>query len=238
MRAANAREEAESSAKLLEARERILQMELLRAEEKHRNAEEERRKLLMERESELWKREDEARASRKEENKKNSSHNISPDQDIAITQNLLVKAQQGDTASQIILGTRYATGKGCEEDPVAAYMWYTVSMDKEPLAVRLLSEVVKEMTPEQIKQAQQRSRDWKPTIPSEILHKETHANSTSNRFAEYRKGYENGYKKADPLGIPSIAPTPDAGHVSYEDGFGRGYAQALEDKNLRLNGQR
>lgn len=51
----------------------------------------------------------------------------------------------------------------------------------------------------------------------------------------FNAGFQNGYKKANPISIVPIAPIPPIGKNTYEDGYGIGYAQGTADYNASQN---
>jgi uncharacterized protein len=74
-----------------------------------------------------------------------------------------LSAKQGNALAQRRLGSMYERGDGVEKDYVQAYMWYILgttggadrgSARKDALA--------KQMTPEQIAEAQKLAQEWKP----------------------------------------------------------------------------
>jgi TPR repeat protein len=72
-------------------------------------------------------------------------------------------AEQGDANAQIMLGNCYDKGQGVSNDKVKAYMWYNLAATAgEKTASKALKRVEKEMTPEQIAEAQKLSRERKP----------------------------------------------------------------------------
>ena len=82
----------------------------------------------------------------------------------------LIAANQGNASAQCMLGAMYATGLGVEKDSVQAYMWLTLSVEgskntETPYlqkAKEISQSISKEMTPEQIEEARNRARSWKP----------------------------------------------------------------------------
>ena len=69
-------------------------------------------------------------------------------------------AEQGDAAGQYNLGLMYRIGRGVPKDYVAAYAWYRLSAYsgmKEGSRSREI--IAKEMTPEQIAEAQELSKE-------------------------------------------------------------------------------
>ena len=80
------------------------------------------------------------------------------------------RAEQGDAAAQNNLGNMYRRGEGVAQDSVQAYMWFTLAATRFPAsetekhenAIRDREEVAAKMTAEQISEAQQLAREWKP----------------------------------------------------------------------------
>ena len=81
---------------------------------------------------------------------------------------LRLGAEQGEDASQWLLGLSYANGEGVPQDCVQAYMWLNLAASKISLreirdpAVRDRDRVAALMTPEQIAEAQKLAREWRP----------------------------------------------------------------------------
>ncbi len=77
-------------------------------------------------------------------------------------------AEQGLASAQNNLGNMYYYGKGVPKDYVLAYMWINLAVansteeDVSEQGVKRRDELEKNMTPEQITEAQRRSREWKP----------------------------------------------------------------------------
>lgn len=79
-------------------------------------------------------------------------------------------AEQGDPQAQYNLGLSYAKGEGVSQDNVSAHMWFNVAASRfaasdaagRGLAISNRDVVAREMTSEEIAEAQKRARDWKP----------------------------------------------------------------------------
>jgi len=79
-------------------------------------------------------------------------------------------AEQGNSSAQCMLGAIYATGMGVTKDNIQAYMWLILSIDgskgeQAPFlqkATELSNKIVKNMTPQQIEEAQSLASEWKP----------------------------------------------------------------------------
>jgi TPR repeat protein len=78
-------------------------------------------------------------------------------------------ADQGDAQAQYNLGISHARGQGGEPDNVSAYMWFNLAAARFPpsdirhdTAVASRDLVAKQMTREQIAEAQKRAREWMP----------------------------------------------------------------------------
>jgi TPR repeat protein len=81
----------------------------------------------------------------------------------------LKAAQQGDARSQYYAGIMYAAGQGVAKDLPMADMWLTLSAANSKSSYRdslytreELGKIEKKMTPEQIAQAKELARNWKP----------------------------------------------------------------------------
>ena len=73
------------------------------------------------------------------------------------------RAEQGDACAQASLGFAYYLGHGVTQDYVEAHKWFNLSAaagDTEAGETRDF--VAKEMTPEQLAEAQRLAREWKP----------------------------------------------------------------------------
>lgn len=66
-------------------------------------------------------------------------------------------AEQGYRSAQGNLGALYATGRGVQRDDVEAYKWLALAG-----ATQNLDFVARRMSTEQIEEAKQRVRDWRP----------------------------------------------------------------------------
>jgi len=63
------------------------------------------------------------------------------------------------------LGILYAGGDGVPKDCVKAYMWFSLAG-----ADRNIADIQKQMTPEQISQAQQMAADWRLEHPDPAIY--------------------------------------------------------------------
>ena len=73
-------------------------------------------------------------------------------------------AEQGHADAQLGLGICYALGNGVAKDDVLAYMWFNLAAASGHEGGKNNREVVaKEMTGDQIAEAQRLSREWKPS---------------------------------------------------------------------------
>ena len=69
-------------------------------------------------------------------------------------------AEQGIADAQFRLGVAYANGEGVLEDTLAAYAWYNIAAANGDDSAKGLKDIItKEMTPEQIAEAQKLSRE-------------------------------------------------------------------------------
>lgn len=78
-------------------------------------------------------------------------------------------AQQGDPRSQYYAGIMYAAGQGVAKDLPMADMWLSLSAANPKSSYRdslytreEISKIEKKMTPEQIAQAKELAKNWKP----------------------------------------------------------------------------
>jgi TPR repeat protein len=71
-------------------------------------------------------------------------------------------AEQGEPSAQILLSSMCREGTGVAQDPVQALMWLILASNGTPEAKDLRTAQEKDMSPEQIEQARQMARDWKP----------------------------------------------------------------------------
>lgn len=70
-------------------------------------------------------------------------------------------AEQGHASAQFSLGLMYAEGRGVAKDLVQAFMWYGLAA-AGGVTVRDRDTLARQMTPQQIAEAQRLSREWKP----------------------------------------------------------------------------
>ena len=87
-----------------------------------------------------------------------------PRDDVRAFEWYLRSAMKGHPGAQSGIGWYYEVGRGVPEpDLVRAYLWYVLSaIGGDPDAAISLEEVIKKMTPEQIKHAQILINDYKP----------------------------------------------------------------------------
>lgn len=75
-------------------------------------------------------------------------------------------AQQGHIKAQANLGAMYANGNGVPQDYVLAHMWSNLATAGGNSMARTNRDLdAEKMTRDQIAQAQQLAREWKPTLP-------------------------------------------------------------------------
>ena len=76
---------------------------------------------------------------------------------------LRLSAHQGNDLAQRKLGLMYERGDGVLQDYVQAYKWYSLGAANGVKAGAVLRDALaKRMTPDQIAEAQQLARKWKP----------------------------------------------------------------------------
>ena len=74
-----------------------------------------------------------------------------------------LSANQGNDLAQRQLGLLYERGDGVPQDYVQAYMWYSLGAAKgAKRGAALRDALAKQMSPDQIAEAQQLAREWKP----------------------------------------------------------------------------
>ena len=74
-----------------------------------------------------------------------------------------LSANQGNPLAQRRLGLMYERGDGVPQDYIEAYMWYSLGSANGAKAGAMLQDALsKRMDSEQIAEAQQRARNWKP----------------------------------------------------------------------------
>ena len=72
-------------------------------------------------------------------------------------------AAMGNPVGLYTLGQIYAEGLGVETDLVAAHAWFNIAAARgHPQAAAARAEVEALLTPEQVRDAQSRARDWRP----------------------------------------------------------------------------
>ena len=80
-------------------------------------------------------------------------------------------AEQGHVLARRNLGWMHEKGQGFEKNPVLAYQWqYLAQMAQnkrrgEDLPCRLCAALAKKMIPEQVAQAEELARRWRPGMP-------------------------------------------------------------------------
>ena len=78
-----------------------------------------------------------------------------------------LRADKGDADAQFYLGVMYRDSRGVPQDYIQAYMWYNLAAsnsrgDLRLLAVKGRNQAAKEMTPEDLSEAQRLASEWKP----------------------------------------------------------------------------
>jgi TPR repeat protein len=83
-------------------------------------------------------------------------------------------AEQDHAIAQNNLGAMYEKGQGVPQDYVHAHKWWNLAAAKGHKASRKNRDIIaKQMTPQQIAEAQRLARDWKSGPPTLVLVKET-----------------------------------------------------------------
>jgi uncharacterized protein len=72
-------------------------------------------------------------------------------------------AEQRDATGQASLGEMYRDGRGVPQDKLQAYMWLTLgAANGAPRVAALRDALATQMTPDQLAEAQNLAREWKP----------------------------------------------------------------------------
>jgi TPR repeat protein len=72
-------------------------------------------------------------------------------------------AEQRDPNGQVSLGDMYRDGRGVPQDYIQALMWYNLgAANGAKLGAALRDALAKQMTPDQIAEAQKLAQDWRP----------------------------------------------------------------------------
>jgi Sel1 repeat-containing protein len=80
-------------------------------------------------------------------------------------------AERGQVDAENSLGVRYKKGEGVDQDYVQAYKWFLISLSnatkpaEQAMAIANRDALAKLMTPEQIADAQNKAKAWKPVSP-------------------------------------------------------------------------
>jgi hypothetical protein len=81
-------------------------------------------------------------------------------------------AEQGHAKAQFNVGVMYGKGQGVAQDYVLAHMWWNLSGSQGNRdAIRNRNKMERKMSPEQIVQAQEMARKWKPEHLKGVLEK-------------------------------------------------------------------
>ena len=72
-------------------------------------------------------------------------------------------ADQGYSSAQLNLGVVYANGQGVPQDFVLAHVWFNLSAAQgDEQTIKNRDRIAKQMTSDQIAEAQRMAREWKP----------------------------------------------------------------------------
>jgi len=74
----------------------------------------------------------------------------------------LIAAERGYPLAMRAVGIFYANGSGVQRDDVEAYKWLTLS--GEGIDIHNAKLIARDMTPEQLAEAERRLAEWQPTI--------------------------------------------------------------------------
>ena len=82
-----------------------------------------------------------------------------------------LSAEQGNVNAQLNLGIAHLKGLGIKQDNANAYIWFALAADKGNAQAKQYKDFVKgRIEPPQLKQAEEKVRNWKPQIkPSSTL---------------------------------------------------------------------
>ena len=79
-------------------------------------------------------------------------------------------AEQGDADAQFNLGAMYAKGHGISQNYVHAYMWFMLSATNGENYVRVCMDIIiRDMTPEQIAEAQDLASKWRVKTWEDVM---------------------------------------------------------------------
>jgi TPR repeat protein len=78
-----------------------------------------------------------------------------------------LSANQGHAPAQLSLGRMLKDGRGAGADPVAAYVWLGIASNARDIETQMAAKaarnaLAKQLTPEQLADAQARSSSWRP----------------------------------------------------------------------------
>ena len=86
-----------------------------------------------------------------------------PQDDVQAVKWTRLAADQGNASAQFNLGVMYDDGQGVPQDDVQAHKWYNLAAAQgDANFAKIRDLVAKQMTPQQIAQAQELKRNWKP----------------------------------------------------------------------------
>ena len=78
-------------------------------------------------------------------------------------------AYQGEARAQFDMGVIHANGRGVLQDYAVAHMWFSLSASRgDTTAAEYRQKLAKDMSPEQIADAQKMAREWTPNRPQAI----------------------------------------------------------------------
>lgn len=137
-------------------------------------------------------------------------------------------ADQGNPDAQFMLGYMYASGKGVLQDYIRAHMWFNLSASQgNERAMESRDKIAKAMTPQQIAEAQNLARQWKP--------EESKEGSTTTLYSEELKGKDLVREIQERLGELGYEPGPADGMM------GAGTRQAIrtyqDQAGLTIDGE-
>lgn len=77
-------------------------------------------------------------------------------------------AEQNYAPAKVFLGIHYANGQGVARDVVEAYAWLNLAAEKEELAVKYRNTLMKKMSPQQVADAEKRTKELRAEIEANL----------------------------------------------------------------------
>ena len=80
----------------------------------------------------------------------------------------LKAAYQNYAPAKVFLGIHYANGQGVAKNVVEAYSWLNLAAETEELAVKYRNTLVKKMSPQQVTDAEKRTKELRAEIEAKL----------------------------------------------------------------------